>query len=369
MILRKPDFYDKFHCIAGNCSDSCCIGWEIDINEEKLEFYRKVPGVLGERFRRCIDWEEGHFLLEGKEERCPFLNGENLCDLILELSEDALCDICREHPRFYDWFEDVTEVGLGLCCEEVARLLLEEKEPFCLVEEELADSGETDGETSPEEETEEALQERRLVNALFTARGTAFLLVQNRDYPVWDRLLCLLSYAGELQECLDFGDVEGVIATAERYAGAEVWPAQRQLTKEQRREVYLDILKLCRRLEAIDDGWEQQLSRLEALAARPEQLYDAQKRLEAVALEREEEYEHLAAYFIYRYFMKCREDGAIRSKAGLVLVGVLLIRLMDLDCVSRTGELNAKDRIQNAKACSKELEYSEENLELVEEAF
>ncbi len=369
MKLRKPNYYDRFRCIAGDCSDSCCIGWEIDINEEKLEFYRKVPGALGERFRRCIDWEEGHFLLEGKEERCPFLNGENLCDLILELSEDALCDICREHPRFYDWFEDVTEVGLGLCCEAAGRLLLEETGPFCLVEEELSDSGEADGETSPEEETEEALQERRLVNALFTARGTAFILVQNRDYPVWERLLCLLSYAGELQECLDFGDVEGVIATAERYAGAEVWPAQRQLTKEQRREVYLDILKLCRRLEAIDDGWEQQLSRLEALATRPEQLYDAKKRLEAVAREREYEYEQLASYFVYRYFMKCREDGSIRSKSGLVLVGVLLIHLMDLECVSRTGQLTTKDRAGNARICSKELEYSEENLELVEDAF
>ena len=361
MKLRKPNYYDRFRCIAGDCSDSCCIGWEIDINEEKLEFYRTVPGELGERLRRCIDWEEGHFRLEGEKERCPFLNGENLCDLILGLGEDSLCDICREHPRFYDWFEDVTEVGLGLCCEEAARLLLEEKEPFCLVEEELGDAEDA--------ALEDAVQERRLVTALFTARETAFLLLQNRKHSLWERLLCLLSYAGELQEDLDFGDVEEILAAAERFAKEEVWTIQPEMSIEQWMEPYRQVLKLCRRLEPIDEGWVTQLSRLEDLAAQPERLLSAKEKLKEMAREREYEYEKLASYFLYRYFMKCREDGRIRSKAGLVLVCVVLIHLMDIEFFSRTGQLTTEDRVQNAKACSKELEYSEENLELVEEAF
>ena len=40
MIIRKPDYYDRFQCIAGECSDSCCIGWEIDVDEERQEEYR-----------------------------------------------------------------------------------------------------------------------------------------------------------------------------------------------------------------------------------------------------------------------------------------------------------------------------------------
>ena len=381
MKLRKPNYYDRFRCIAGACSDSCCIGWEIDINQEKLEFYRKVPGELGERLRRCIDWEEGHFRLEGKEERCPFLNKDHLCDLLLGLSEDSLCDICREHPRFYDWFEDATEVGLGLCCEEAARLLLEDKEPFCLVEEELDEAKESAGEESDHEESEhqesgvevsaseEAVQERLLVAALFSARETAFLLIQNRKHSIWERLLCLLSYAGDLQDCLDFGDAEGILALAEHFAGEEVWMAQTEMTTEQWMELYFQVLELCRRLEPIDEGWVTQLSRLEDLAAQPERLLSAKEKLREVTREREYEYEKLASYFVYRYFMKCRDDGAVRSKAGLVLVSVVLIHLMDIELFSRTGQLTKEDRVENAKACSKELEYSEENLELVEEAF
>ena len=36
MILRVPEYYEKFSCIASRCKDSCCAGWEIDIDEEFL---------------------------------------------------------------------------------------------------------------------------------------------------------------------------------------------------------------------------------------------------------------------------------------------------------------------------------------------
>lgn len=40
----------------------------------------------------------------------------------------------REHPRFHNWYADVLETGLGLCCEETARLILTTPEPFTLTE-------------------------------------------------------------------------------------------------------------------------------------------------------------------------------------------------------------------------------------------
>ena len=134
--IRKPDYFDRFRCIAGACSDSCCIGWEIDVDEERRVCYRNVDGELGERLKNCIDWEEGHFILQGKEERCPFLNKENLCDLIIGLGEESLCDICREHPRYYEWYDDLTEAGVGLCCEAAAKLILESEAAATFVVEE-----------------------------------------------------------------------------------------------------------------------------------------------------------------------------------------------------------------------------------------
>ena len=188
MKLRKPDYYDRFKCIAGACKDSCCIGWEIDVDEERLEEYRNVTGELGERLKQCIDWEEGHFILQGKEERCPFLNRENLCDLIIGLGEESLCEICREHPRYYEWYEGLTEVGVGLCCEEASRLVLECEEPAGFVVEELAEEPEN---------TEDNEDDAETLEVLMNARETAYMILQNRERSIWERLERFLTYVEE----------------------------------------------------------------------------------------------------------------------------------------------------------------------------
>ena len=124
MLHVRPDFYDSFICIADQCRHSCCLGWEIDIDPESLARFMAVKGPLGEYIRENISLEpEPHFVLF-ENERCPFLRSDGLCRMILELGEDSICDICREHPRFYNELPGRLEAGLGLCCEEAARLLL-----------------------------------------------------------------------------------------------------------------------------------------------------------------------------------------------------------------------------------------------------
>jgi lysine-N-methylase len=91
-----------------------------------------MDGEIGEKMKTHISLEGSpHFVLDD-EERCPFLNRNGLCDLILSCGKDVLCDICREHPRYYNEFEDHTEAGLGLCCEAAARLVIgwDDKEGF-----------------------------------------------------------------------------------------------------------------------------------------------------------------------------------------------------------------------------------------------
>lgn len=133
MLYVEPDFYGEFQCIADKCAHSCCLGWEIDIDRETAALYEGLPGELGAELRQKMCREpELHFCLT-EEERCPFLNEKGLCRLILGFGEDALCDICREHPRFYNDFPQRQEAGLGLCCEEATRLLLAGNGPLTLV--------------------------------------------------------------------------------------------------------------------------------------------------------------------------------------------------------------------------------------------
>ena len=123
MKLFAPTYYKNFKCIADKCEHSCCIGWEIDIDEHTLEKYRHLKDGYGSAILESISQEETpHFCLcEG--DRCPHLDERGLCKIILGVGEDYLCDICREHPRFYN-FTSVAEVGLGMSCPEAARLIL-----------------------------------------------------------------------------------------------------------------------------------------------------------------------------------------------------------------------------------------------------
>jgi lysine-N-methylase len=123
MKISTPSYYKKFKCIADKCRHSCCIGWEIDVDEDTLGFYNSLDSELGDRIRRSIEGDTPHFAL-GEGERCPFLNTRGLCDIISELGEGGLCDICRLHPRFFNVTKRGVEVGLGASCEEAARIIL-----------------------------------------------------------------------------------------------------------------------------------------------------------------------------------------------------------------------------------------------------
>ena len=157
-----PDYYPLFHCIADRCRHNCCIGWEIDVDGDSLAAYDQIGGEMGERLHKCIDrsGEMPHFLL-GEQERCPFLNGKNLCDLILYGGEGMLCQICTDHPRYRSFLSERTEIGVGLCCEEAARLILTRPEKTTLV---VTGEGELD-----EKET-----------ALLTLRDHLFAIAQNK---------------------------------------------------------------------------------------------------------------------------------------------------------------------------------------------
>ena len=132
-----PDFYERFACRAGDCRHSCCRGWEIDVDEASAAVYAEVPGELGEKLRRSIsrDADGAHFILTA-DERCPFLRADGLCELIVRLGEDALCDICALHPRFYEDLGETELCGLGLSCEAVCAMLLESGEPLRFLDEE-----------------------------------------------------------------------------------------------------------------------------------------------------------------------------------------------------------------------------------------
>lgn len=124
MQVFAPLYYNDFKCIADKCTHSCCIGWEIDIDEDTLRTYEEAIGEYHELIRASIDYTDApHFKLSAND-RCAHLDDRGLCKIITECGEDLLCDICREHPRFYNLNSRGLEVGIGMSCEEAARIIL-----------------------------------------------------------------------------------------------------------------------------------------------------------------------------------------------------------------------------------------------------
>lgn len=132
MLTVTPDYYHQFKCIADSCEHNCCIGWAIEIDDSTLKKYNNVKGDFASKLKTGICLvEQPHFKLD-KNERCPFLNKNGLCDIIINLGEDMLCQICKDHPRFRNFYDDFEEVGLGLCCEAAAEIILTKKDKTVL---------------------------------------------------------------------------------------------------------------------------------------------------------------------------------------------------------------------------------------------
>lgn len=307
MKLIAPDYYENFACIADRCKHSCCIGWEIDIDGDTLADYLSVGGAFGERLRAGIEiGEDGACFRLSEDERCPFLNENGLCDIILNLGESRLSQICTDHPRFCSFYGDRTELGLGLCCEEAGRILLSKKDKMRLTL--LRDDGE--GEEPSEEE-----------EAFFRERDRLFSLAQNRSLRVADRMRAILrEYQIPFPE-RSFSDWVGIFLSLERMDGA--W--EDTLTRAREREADGDCLKA----EYLETAWEQ-----------------------------------LLCYFLYRHVSDPEAD--IRRGIFFSVLSVRMLRAL-FSRLFGQGESRLADLVELCRLYSSEIEYSEENTQLLSE--
>lgn len=125
MEVFVPKYYEKFKCIAERCTHSCCVGWEIDVDEKTFARHDASEHPLSRELLSVTSECDGVKYIELCESgRCPFLDGCGLCRIISELGEEYTSRICREHPRFYHRIGERVECGIGAVCEEAASIIL-----------------------------------------------------------------------------------------------------------------------------------------------------------------------------------------------------------------------------------------------------
>lgn len=318
MKVVVPDFYRDFRCLAGACRDTCCAGWEVDVDPKTAARYASVPGPFGKRL--CDSISDGRFLLDASE-RCPFLDGNNLCEIYRNLGEEFLSDICREHPRFVEVFGDVKELGLGLCCEESARLLLASSEPLRFVE-------------FFDDEKPETLdsESQSLRDAMFEFRAEILSRLSDRSVSLSARIsetLCLAATA------------QGKTVSLSGLSAEKIWG---------------EIWNFLSGLESLGETWNQALVR-----ARNE------KAVKACDLFSETDGERIVAYQIFRYLGKSLYDGDALSKVKFASLFWLILQRFGGNLAS--GSSGVSPKVEALKLLSRQLEYSEENMERLSLAF
>ncbi len=306
-MLVYPDYYKDFKCIAEKCRHNCCIGWEIEIDKQTKAYYDTVDGEMGKRLSENIKSGENPEFILTNDERCPFLNGDNLCDIILTLGEDKLCHICREHPRFYNEICGRVEVGLGLSCEEAARIIIGKKEKTTLV---------SDEEISSDDE-------------ILSLREKIISKFQERKKSIRMRLFEALALCN----------------TSIPERGVEYWA------------------ELLLSFECMDKAWQDKVAALKILSNVRTDKFDAYMK------ERETEYEQLGVYLIYRHLATAADMGDATARVCFCVFGVWLVYALGLCEFLKRGEFSFEDQVELCRMFSTELEYCEENTETLFDEF
>lgn len=129
----KINYYDQFKCIADKCSMTCCQEWRIAVDDETKKKWvgHQIDDVENHTklsLCNCLEEEEtGSIIKLNADKKCPFLNKDKLCKLVIGLDETFLSKTCDTFPRQKNEFENRTEHSLASCCPVVVDLIRKEK--------------------------------------------------------------------------------------------------------------------------------------------------------------------------------------------------------------------------------------------------
>ena len=299
MQILFPDYYHKFHCLAGNCPDSCCKDWAVQIDEDSARRYRALPGNLGNALRENLKEEDGETVLAlTPEGRCPMWQQDGLCRIHAELGENLLCHTCKNFPRLRHEYGDFTELGLELSCPEAARFILS---GLCQYTAASASGGEPP-EYNPE-----------IMSTLLRSRKTALNLIADPTFSIGEALAVLLLYGYAVQEELDGGtpaqlDIASALNTCRKIARPGD-PAQ--------------LLNFYKNLEILTPTWRQLLD-----SPAPTPWQDAHRAM--------------AQYLIMRYWLQTISDFDLVGRVKFCIVSCLVTKLVGGDLL-RTAQLYSKE--------------------------
>ncbi len=315
-----PSYFKKFKCIASKCPDTCCAGWEADLDEDIIKKYKSVGGELGERIRMSLAKDETgcDFFALCENGRCPFLNSCNLCDIQAAHGEEHLSKTCAMFPRFYDDFGKVREMGIGFGCPEAARIMLADDEPFSLefFEECVGKIDDID---------EDFLSE------IIALRAEIFAILEDEDLIFRKKIENIFDIVTTFQKELDGKDY----------------------IEEIHHRNFDDCITVLENMEYIKTERKDFVSSLKNKTLSKESLEIYQS-----------DFEKLMKYYIFRYFLAYGYDYDVVTPVKYGVFACIVISRI----YSYLENPDYETRVKIMYSYSKEVEYSDVNMDLLDAA-
>ena len=323
MLVTQPDYYDNFSCIAGQCPDSCCIGWQVIPDQEHLDFYNTLQSPLGEEIRKGIvdiDGEPSFALCDG---RCCMLRDDGLCKIQYALGEKALSKVCGFYPRFETELGLIREQGLSISCPEVARIILTRKEPLDIKTYETS---------APLRYFHDVEPERIL--AVRKGRDDGLAILRNRSLCLAERMKQLLWIGLDVDET----ELEAPVSDCPDI----------KMTEEEFLSFYTELYNLFYSLDHLRPRWAELLK-------------CCNHRNHLHRLKEEICWEQLLSYYLFKYSLRSAMDDNFLQWISVAIISVIL--LQDL------YDKNMIELVDLVQLFAKETEHNDDNIDMIMDAL
>lgn len=378
MRYTIPDYYFEFKCKADQCEDTCCAGWQIGIDETSAQRYWKEKGPFRRTLRKNINFH-GSVFRQQPDGSCAFLREDGLCEMVLQMGEEALCRTCHYYPRHIEEFENEREITLSVSCPEVAKILMNRRMPVHFLHK--------------KDEKEEIYPDYDPIffDQLQEAREVMIQILQNRSLPASVRALLILGLAHDMQLRFNGGSFFTCQQLYSRYQSREAasyaseWlkgkekNACQAVREENQQEVHVAAVCFAQlyELEHLRSDWEMVLREAESLLFKEVSENDRDsyrwisKEFGAYIMTEypdwEIQKEQLLVYFISTYFCGAVYDGHIYSKVRMAVLCVWYIEeLLKARWLRNEKFLDTEEVCEIVYRFSREIEHSDQNLEAAE---
>ena len=129
-IFLTPDYMINFKCIGKDCMDSCCTGWNIEIDKETYKNYinsseKKINSISKKYIvKNSSEANLSYAKVKNKNQSCPFLADNKSCEAYNILGKENLSIGCSTYPRVVKKLGNFRFIAGELSCPEISKLCL-----------------------------------------------------------------------------------------------------------------------------------------------------------------------------------------------------------------------------------------------------